>query len=101
MKTADTVKALRDRLDQLKAALSASDIDAAFSLCGSMDYLLDELQKPNQRGAGRKPNGAAIIDRRIQFEDLRMAGKSMGEIMAIMGISRATYYRYLDFSECQ
>lgn len=49
--------------------------------------------KHNARGAGRKPSEG----RKRSIEQLRSLldeGRSMDEIMEIMGISQATYYRY-------
>lgn len=56
----------------------------------------DEIVRQKRtRGAGRKVNSDASIEKWSQFCELKAEGKNKDEIMEIMGISRATYYRYL------
>ena len=88
--------------DEINAALAAGDTTTARQRFGALCFVLDELAKPNLRGAGRKPGGDSITRARMRFNDLISDGKSKTQIMDIMGISASTYYRYLaDFKEYQ
>lgn len=52
-------------------------------------------QVHNARGAGRKKMNKEMQDRLTTFSDLLNEGHPMSEIMRKMGISKATYFRYL------
>lgn len=53
----------------------------------------------NARGAGRKKMNKEMQDRLTTFGDLLNEGHPMPEIMRKMGISKATYFRYLKISK--
>lgn len=52
-------------------------------------------QVHNARGAGRKKMNKEMQDRLTTFSDLLNEGHPMSEIMRKMGISKATYFRYV------
>lgn len=52
----------------------------------------------NARGAGRKKMNKEMRDRLALFDKLLGEGHPMSEIMGKMGISKATYFRYLKIS---
>lgn len=58
------------------------------------DEQIKRLQTHNARGAGRKRADARWTASYAAFSDLYSKAASMEEIMAKLGISRATYYRY-------
>lgn len=55
-------------------------------------------QVHNARGAGRKKMNREMRDRLALFDKLLGEGHLMSEIMGKMGISKATYFRYLKIS---
>jgi uncharacterized coiled-coil protein SlyX len=90
-------------LDQLRAWKEAHTSDA--KKLEKLHVKLDLLQKEhvellkktrhNARGAGRKPNDPKMQKQLEQFRNLLEEELNAREIQAEMGISRATYYRYL------
>lgn len=90
-------------LDKLKKADLIKLIESKDELIKLLEKRVDELEKEiddikkskhNERGAGRKKFNDDYIKKSIEFQNLYNSQKSINEIMEIMEISRATYYRF-------
>lgn len=90
-------------LDKLKKADLIKLIESKDELIKLLEKRVDELEKEiedikkskhNERGAGRKKCNDDYIKKSAEFQNLYNSQKSKNEIMEIMKISRATYYRF-------
>lgn len=86
-KIAQLKETLRNREDKI------SELQKELSICQK-----NSGQVHNARGAGRKKMNKEMQDRLAVFNELLGEGYPMSEIMGKMGISKATYFRYLKIS---
>lgn len=83
---------LRDAYKRDTAALKR-ERDAYKKTCIRFAEQIEANKKKNPRGAGRHKYDKKWSDRYFQFSILMDQKKSMTEIMAALGISRATFFR--------
>ena len=89
---------LQGKIAQLKEVLEnrenkIQELQKELSICQK-----NSGQVHNARGAGRKKMNREMRDRLALFDKLLGEGHPMSEIMGKMGISKATYFRYLKIS---
>ena len=89
---------LQGKIAQLKEVLEnrenkIQELQKELSICQK-----NSGQVHNARGAGRKKMNKEMRDRLALFDKLLGEGHPMSEIMGKMGISKATYFRYLKIS---
>jgi hypothetical protein len=89
---------LQGKIAQLKEVLEnrenkIKELQKELSICQK-----NSGQVHNARGAGRKKMNREMRDRLALFDKLLGEGHPMSEIMGKMGISKATYFRYLKIS---
>lgn len=87
---------LRGKLEQNKLIISAyeKEINVLREKLSQRETSMPENAVHNARNAGRRKNDQAMQKQLARFRELLQAGCGRAEIMEIMGISEATYYRY-------
>lgn len=78
---------------QKELAAVKRERDAYKKTCIRFAEQIEASKKKNPRGAGRHKFDKKWSDRYFQFSILMDQKKSMNEVMAALGISRATFFR--------